>query len=123
MSEEDIRAIFTKNFNTLMVKNNITQSDVAKALDVSKATVSSWAAGDKIPRMEKVKKLANLFCVPVSALLEEDVDYTDNDAFRNRMREEYGVLFDLVDKADDTQRDQIEKIVQAIVPEDDWEGA
>ena len=122
MSEEDIRAIFTKQFNALMVRNNMTQSDIAKAIGVSKATVSSWAAGDKIPRMEKVKKLANLFCVPVSTLLEEESE-NDNDAFRNRMKEEYGVLFDLVDKADGKQRDQIEQIVKAIVPEDDWNEA
>lgn len=106
-----------------MTRVGLSQSDIATGVGVSEAAVSFWLSAKKYPTPGKIQKIADLLGIKKSALIDKHDHESENDAFRNRMRAEYGVLFDLVDKADDTQREQIEKIIKAIVPEDDWEGA
>ena len=110
------------NIAALLNEKGYSQQDLADALGVNKSTVSAWVSGKKTPRMDKVEDMAAFFNCTVTEVL----GYTqpeETDEFRDRMKEEYGVLFDLIDKADDTQKQQIETIIKAIVPEDDWEGA
>ena len=106
-----------------MSRKGLSQVDIASGVGVSEAAVSFWLSAKKYPTPGKIQRMADLLGIKKSELIDKHDRESENDAFRNRMREEYGVLFDLVDKADETQRGQIEKIVQAIVPEDDWEGA
>lgn len=123
MSELDERIIFAENLRYWMTRVGLSQSDIATGVGVSEAAVSFWLSAKKYPTPGKIQKIADLLGIKKSALIDKHDHESENDAFRNRMRAEYGVLFDLVDKADDTQREQIEKIIKAIVPEDDWEGA
>lgn len=123
MSEQDYKNVFAKNLKYYMGRDGATQMDLAKYLQVSQSTISSWCNAEKMPRMDKVQALGQYFHCKNSDLLEDKEKAEDVDEFRDRMKEEYGVLFDLIDKADDTQKQQIETIIKAIVPEDDWEGA
>lgn len=107
-----------ENIGRLLRERGYTQQDLADALDVNKSTVSAWISGKKTPRMDKVEDMASFFACTVTDVLGYTVP-DDQDDFRERMRREYGVLFDLVDKADDTQRQQIETIIKAIVPSDE----
>lgn len=123
MSDLDERIIFAENLRYWMSRKGLSQVDIASGVGVSEAAVSFWLSAKKYPTPGKIQRMADLLGIKKSELIDKHDRERENDAFRNRMREEYGVLFDLVDKADETQRGQIEKIVQAIVPEDDWEGA
>lgn len=119
MSEQDYKNIFAKNLKHYMTEQSVTQNDLAAYLHVSQSTISSWCNGEKMARMDKVQALAIYFNINKSDLLEDkDAHPDDTDAFRERMKQEYGVLFDLVDKASDSQRAIIEKILQEIVPDD-----
>ena len=40
---------------------SMTQSDVAKALGISRTTVAMWETGDSMPRADKLPELARLF--------------------------------------------------------------
>ena len=54
--KEDAKRI-GRNILNLIIKNEIEQKDLAVALGVSEATVSSWVNGTRIPRMGTVNKI------------------------------------------------------------------
>lgn len=116
MSEEQYKTIFSQNLKKWMADRIVTQQQLADAIGVGQSTVSAWCNGEKMPRMGKIEMMADYFGINKSDLLEIK---EDNDDFRDRMRSEYGAIFDLVDKADPDQRQQIEKILDAIVPKTD----
>lgn len=111
-----------ENIAALLKEKGYSQQDLADALGVNKSTVSAWVSGKKTPRMDKVEDMAAIFHCTITDVL----GYTqqeETDDFRDRMKEEYGALFDLVEKADEKQRKQIETIIKTIVGEDDDWGA
>lgn len=71
MTELEQRKIFSKNLNCYIDKNNLTQLEIAKAIDVSPQTFNTWVKGIAIPRMGKVQKLADYFGIYKSDLLED----------------------------------------------------
>lgn len=125
---------FAERLKEAMRLRGITASELARMTGIGESDISRYRSAKYEAAQENLQKLAEALDVSIPWLMGFDVPMStyqrvvsgdmDTDAFRNRMRAEYGVLFDLVDKADDTQREQIEKIIKAIVPEDDnWEGA
>lgn len=72
------KEIFAKNLKRLLVEKNKTQSDLVDDLNLSKSTVSSWATGVRLPRMDKVDMLANYLGVTRSELI--GYGYTEDDA-------------------------------------------
>ena len=70
MSDE-IRATFMRNLRNLSDRAVLSQTDIAKQLGVSSSTVSDWFNGHKIPRMDKIQQLADLFGCELSDLLED----------------------------------------------------
>ena len=80
-SEWDIK-IFTNNFDKYMRLSGKTQKEVADALAVSAPTVHDWLKGKKMPKMTNVQKLADLFGVKLSDLVESkdntSIEYKPN---------------------------------------------
>ena len=106
------------NIAALLNEKGYSQQDLADALGVNKSTVSAWVSGKKTPRMDKVEDMAAFFRCTVTDVL----GYTqpeETDEFRERMKQEYGVLFDLVDKASESQRAIVEELLKELVPSDD----
>ena len=98
------------------------QQVFADRVDINKASVSQYVNGHNAPTNITAGKIARAFDVNPAWVMGFDVPMIvaeDNDDFRERMRSEYGAIFDLVDKADPDQRQQIEKILDAIVPKTD----
>ena len=69
--EHEIKSTFAKNLNNLIRDSGISRAEVAKTLGVSTSAVGAWCTGAKSPLMDKVDKLAALFNVSRSALLDE----------------------------------------------------
>jgi len=67
---EEKAKVFGKNLEYLLNREDILQKDLAKALGVSKSTVSMWITGATSPRMDKVKRIAELLNCSISDLLE-----------------------------------------------------
>lgn len=106
------------NIAALLNEKGCSQQDLADALGVNKSTVSAWVSGKKTPRMDKVEDMAAFFRCTVTDVL----GYTqpeETDEFRDRMKEEYGVLFDLIDKASDHQRELVEDLLRAFIAKDE----
>lgn len=60
-----------EKFEKLLKANNVTAYQVAKATDVSTATLSEWKKGTYTPKVDKLKKIADFFGVSVTEFLEE----------------------------------------------------
>jgi transcriptional regulator with XRE-family HTH domain len=73
--KEDAKRI-GRNILNLIIKNEIEQKDLAVALGVSEATVSSWVNGTRIPRMGTVSKICKYFGVPRSAIIGDSQTQT-----------------------------------------------
>ena len=63
------RRIFAENLLRLMRDKQERQIDVARLLNVSKSTVSSYCSAQQLPRMDKIEQLAAHFGVTRAALL------------------------------------------------------
>ncbi len=109
MSEQDYAKLVSKNLRRIMYEHGKTQAEVAKDLNISKATLSSWMNGTRIPRMTKVDLLCHYFNCKRADIMEDHDDaepeqeehyYLDDDA--REMAEfmhknpNYKVLFDAV---------------------------
>lgn len=73
-----IKEIFARNLVTNIQRNKKTQLDIAQYLQVSPAAVSAWCKGQKMPRMDKIERLANYFCIQKSDLIEDKSSLPDN---------------------------------------------
>lgn len=71
MSEREYAKIISKNLRRIMYENNKTQAEVARALNISKATLSSWMNGTRIPRMPNIDMLCHYFNVVRTDIMEE----------------------------------------------------
>ena len=104
MSEQDFYKLFARNLTYFMNLNGKTQSDISKDLGISKATVSSWVNGTRVPRMDKVDLLCDYFNIKRSDLMEDKTDEQDNNYYFDKdsaeaaqflfKNPEYKVLFD-----------------------------
>ena len=82
MSEQEYAKIISKNLRRIMYEHGKTQADVAKDLKISKATLSSWMNGTRIPRMPNVDMLCHYFNITRVELMEEydEVSKTGHEA-------------------------------------------
>lgn len=122
MSEKEYAKIIAKNLRNIAYNAGKTQADISKDLRISKATVSSWMNGTRIPRMDKIDLLCHYFNVSRSDIME-DIDQTPeeqpyylNDDARDLAQfifdnPEYKVLFDASRKV---KKEDIEFIKQMI---------
>ena len=56
----------------LRTARNLSQGDLAEALEVSRQSVSKWETGQSVPDLDKIIKLADLFGVSVDELVREE---------------------------------------------------
>ena len=77
------KKIFSENLNRKMEEEGKTRMDICNALGFSYYTVTDWVKGKKMPRMDKVEKLAKYFNCLISDLIEEEQQKnptTENDS-------------------------------------------
>lgn len=65
------KIIFAENLKKKMQENGKTRKDICDDLGISYFTVTDWVNAKKMPRMDKVEKLANYFGCLKSDLIEE----------------------------------------------------
>lgn len=121
---ETIQEIFTKNLHYLMGKNNISQIDISRALNVSTSTVSDWCNGNKFPRVDRLQRIAELLGVRPSALTTETglQDYEDQlrlEALHQDPR--LGILFDHTRKMKKEDVDFMIQMAERMIKERDGE--
>lgn len=117
------KLIFSTNLKKKMEDSGKTRRDICEALDFSYYTVTDWVNGKKMPRMDKIEKLANYFNCLISDLIEEKTEEQFNIEKRNdilsniilTLRED-GELLDIVEsiiKLDTDKRTAIKSLISA----------
>ena len=71
--------MFFYKFKKLRLKNDYTQAELAKKLNVSQPTVASWEAGKRIPKWKNIKKIAEIFNVSPESLIDEMEEKPENE--------------------------------------------
>lgn len=105
----------------LRESNGWTQQELADKVDVSNSAVSAWETGVKEPRMGMINKLAKLFNVKVSYIVNDDNDKEYDDdakkiAEKIKERENLKILFNKIDDLSDEEIERIAKIIELTVP-------
>lgn len=76
MNEND-KKIFARNLTHYMGRDGINGITLAAYMGVSSATVSDWMHGKKMPRVDKLKSLANYFRINLSDLTDDKDEYKE----------------------------------------------
>ncbi len=61
MLEKEFNEIFSKRLRYYLEKNEITQAELAKSLNVGTTSVYNWGNAVKTPRMDKVDAMCKIF--------------------------------------------------------------
>ncbi|MGN8818592.1 helix-turn-helix transcriptional regulator [Oribacterium sp. HCP28S3_H8] len=123
MSDLEYGKIISKNLKRIFYEHQKTQADVAKDLHISKATISSWVNGTRVPRMDKIDLLCHYFNVTRQDIMEHPSDREPNTQAYYLNPETARVaqeIFDdpnkriLFDAAENATPDQLQKAAQYI---------
>ena len=81
MGITDFSKLFSRNLNNALIERGKTQTDLCRDLHFSKATVSSWCNGTRVPRPDKMDEICSYLNIRRSDLMEhKPTDYTFTDA-------------------------------------------
>lgn len=87
MDNKEYGMIIAKNLRRIMYDAGKTQAEVARDLKISKATLSSWMNGTRIPRMPNIDMLCHYFNVNRTDIMEEYV--STESSFSDTSKEYY----------------------------------
>lgn len=74
MDYETQKTVFSENLKHALEETGLSQRELADHLGVSTATVSDWANGEKLPRIDRAKKLAAKLGTTIYDMLEAHDD-------------------------------------------------
>lgn len=60
---------FSYRLNALLEENNMTQTQLAKMIGTSNVTICRYSTCERVPRLDVVAKIANVFNVSIDYLL------------------------------------------------------
>lgn len=92
MDEATFNNIFAKNLRRYLETNHMSQAELSKKLDVGTTSIYNWCNGIKIPRMDKVDKMCEIFGCKRSNLITDSVTVDERtkdfiDLFQNAPQE------------------------------------
>ena len=73
MTEQNFNLLFAKNLRNYLSICNMSQVELAKRLSVGTTSVYNWCNGVKVPRMDKVDKMCEIFSCKRSDLITDVV--------------------------------------------------
>ena len=120
MTELDYGRIIAKNLKRIFLEHDKTQAEVAKDLNISKTTISSWMNGTRIPRMNKIDLLCHYFNVSRADIMEDNSEPSEQYYLNAEAKEyaqflydnpEYRVLFDASRKVKPEDIDFVRKFI------------
>jgi transcriptional regulator with XRE-family HTH domain len=127
---------FGRNISNIRKSKNLTQEELAKALNISRASLGMYETDKRNPDPDMLKKFANFFDVSIDYLLDmpdsemniqqiseavkDDPELLEFwDMLKNR--EDLQILFKQTKKLDEKGIQQIIRIIKAIEDEEDNE--
>lgn len=64
------KKVFAENFNYYLQKSGLMKKEIAEMLKIGQSTVTDWSKMRAYPRMDKVQRLAEIFGIEMSDLVE-----------------------------------------------------
>lgn len=119
MAEETLREIFAKKLNYYLSLSGKNQADLCKYMSVSSATASDWCNGNKMPRADKIEKIAHWLNVGIGDLMEDKPELTRRDTrqieeilkeTKEKLTSQEGLMFD----GDPASPEAIDSILNAM---------
>lgn len=110
------KEIFAKNLQFYMNENGKTRTDLCQALGFNYYTVTDWVNGKKMPRMDKITKLAQYFRITKSDLIEEKTEKPT--AVDDGLSENVRMLIDFAKSVPEDKAEMILKVMKSIVESD-----
>ena len=104
------REIFSTNLKRKMEDAGKTRMDICNALGFSYYTVTDWVKGKKMPRMDKVEKLAKYFGCLISDLIEEQQKQSTDSELSIKKKE----FMRKVEGMTDAQLERLEQILALV---------
>ncbi|KRM61398.1 repressor C1 [Paucilactobacillus vaccinostercus DSM 20634] len=74
VTQRENKPVLSMKIAALRNERNLTQKELAEALNFSKQEISNWETGLKKPRISAMYQLAQYFDVTISELLDEHLD-------------------------------------------------
>jgi transcriptional regulator with XRE-family HTH domain len=82
-----IKMGFKEQLTKLRKRNNMTQTDLAKLMDVKQYVISSWEIGRSEPTINQLKMLSNIFKISVDYLLDKEfIGSCNEEEFNNAIK-------------------------------------
>ncbi|MDO4170809.1 MAG: helix-turn-helix transcriptional regulator [Lachnospiraceae bacterium] len=122
MADETLRKIFAKKLNYYLTMSGKNQSDLCKYMKVSSATASDWCNANKMPRADKIQRIAKWLGVGIGDLMEDNPtkkELTSRDTkqiekileeTREKLTSQEGLMFD----GDPASPEAIDSILNAM---------
>lgn len=93
MEKTEGKMVLARNLTKLLELAQMSQTELAARLKVSKTAVSSWCSGAKVPRMDKVDEMARMFGVSrASFFAESGPDMVVTDARGDQLKKIFYLL-------------------------------
>lgn len=108
------REIFSANLNRKMEEAGKTRTDICAALGFSYYTVTDWVKGKKMPRMDKVEKLAKYFGCLISDLIEEKTEDKQRQLTQSELSLKKREFMQKVEGMTDAQIEKLEQILALV---------
>lgn len=109
---------FGDNLRNIRVQRGYTQERLAKALQTSQAAITAWERGTREPDFRTIKRIAEFFSVPMSALLPSEDLYQDDEvqqmAESLHLNPKLRLLFDRTKNFDDQDMDTMLSVAESI---------
>ena len=121
VEHKEHKNIFAENLKLKMQENDKTRKDICDALNLSYFTVTDWVNAKKMPRMDKIEKLANYFGCLKSDLIEEKTDEQKKNDIRAdiilkmRSDETFMSVVESLSKLDDEKLKSIQQMLIALL--------
>ena len=80
MTEAELRPIVARNIAACRKQAGMTQAELAEKLNYSDKTISKWERAEGLPDLVVSQNIAELFGVPLDALLRDDTPKPVDDA-------------------------------------------
>lgn len=102
--------MFKDILKQLRKRENMTQSDLAEALKISRSTIAMYETNIRNPDHETMKRLAELFNVSMDYLYEKEKPAEDDGLSPNRRK-----LIDFARSVPEDKVEQVYSVIQSIL--------
>ena len=114
---------FSYRLNALLEENNMTQTQLAKMIGTSNVTICRYSTCERVPRLDVVAKIANVFNVSIDYLLGNSENRNINISEKTNSDIEMAMIIkDLynLDKNSHLSKKQIEMIKKLLLANKDF---